>query len=78
MRRRAFILALGGAAAGDPVRAGFVASLARPGGNVTGVSFFSADLGAKGAGAAASDCSKGSHRCLTLQPEYAGSGPPTG
>jgi putative ABC transport system substrate-binding protein len=32
---------------GDPVEAGIVASLARPGGNVTGVSFLSLDLSAK-------------------------------
>jgi putative ABC transport system substrate-binding protein len=32
---------------GDPVRDGFVASLNRPGGNVTGVSFVSAEVGAK-------------------------------
>jgi len=32
---------------GDPVAAGYVASLARPGGNVTGLSFVSPDLSAK-------------------------------
>ena len=34
-------------AAGDPVRTGLVADLAKPGGNVTGHSFISADLEAK-------------------------------
>jgi putative ABC transport system substrate-binding protein len=35
------------APSGDPVRAGYVASLARPGGNITGVSFLTPDLSAK-------------------------------
>ena len=32
---------------GDPIRAGFVASLAHPGGNITGTSFLGPDLAAK-------------------------------
>ena len=35
---------------GDPIKDGFVAGLNRPGGNVTGISFFTAELGAKQVG----------------------------
>jgi len=35
------------ASVGDPVASGFVASLARPGGNITGVSIITSDLSAK-------------------------------
>jgi putative ABC transport system substrate-binding protein len=38
---------------GDPVRDGLVANLNRPGGNVTGVSFISVELGSE---SQAADC----------------------
>jgi putative ABC transport system substrate-binding protein len=46
-RRAASTIPIVMASAGDPVGAGFVASLARPGGNITGVSAITSDLSVK-------------------------------
>jgi putative ABC transport system substrate-binding protein len=46
------------ASVGDPVGSGFVASLARPGGDITGVSAITSDLSAKLLGFVPSNNSK--------------------
>jgi putative ABC transport system substrate-binding protein len=46
-RKATSIIPIVMATVGDPVAAGFVASLARPGGNVTGLSLFATELSAK-------------------------------
>jgi ABC transporter substrate binding protein len=46
------------ASAGDPVREGLITRLARPGGNITGVTNLSAELGGKTAGATQGDRSE--------------------
>jgi putative tryptophan/tyrosine transport system substrate-binding protein len=54
----------------DPVKLGFVASLNRPGGNATGVNFFTAELGSKQAGLLHELIPAATHVGLLVNPNY--------
>jgi putative tryptophan/tyrosine transport system substrate-binding protein len=56
--------------AADPVKLGFVASLNRPGGNATGVSFFNADLVSKQAGLLHELIPAATHVGLLVNPNF--------
>jgi putative ABC transport system substrate-binding protein len=57
---------------GDPVDAGIIASLARPGGNVTGMSFFAAVLAGKRVELLKETVSKVSRMAILANPGHAG------
>jgi len=54
----------------DPVKLGFVASLNQPGGNATGVNFFTAELGSKQAGLLHELIPDAAHVGLLVNPSY--------
>src|SRR5215467_11824051 len=55
---------------GDPVKLGFVASLNQPGGNATGVSFFTAEMGSKQAGLVHELIPAAAHVGLLVNPNF--------
>jgi putative ABC transport system substrate-binding protein len=55
---------------GDPVRIGLVASLNQPGGNVTGVSFITAELGAKQLGLLRESRPAAAHIAVLVDPKW--------
>jgi putative tryptophan/tyrosine transport system substrate-binding protein len=54
----------------DPVKLGFVASLNRPGGNATGVSFFTSEMGSKQAGLVRELIPAAAHVGLLVNPNF--------